>query len=350
MSDGERMPTEPENINLNNSENAHNIENNVNNDNEIRNDRNDIPHMENNGQNNQQTKIDNKFTLTFICVTLIRFVIYAYQYYYSFSVDRYTFQYWPIINKHQYYRMITHHFLSSSFLTLLLESYILFKIIILLEKSIGTFLSFVYILINIILISFANLIVIFFLKIFIQIIQFVQITDYNFDYESGLTPLLLNIYSFVLLMTSFREHQIFFLRLLNLKRKQIPWIIFFILKFITPNTSTFGNFNGILTANIFFYLAKNIFPDLKMIVYFETVFKLNKFNNKIYRGLDFKDRQMRHSLKGLYKDKYDNLKEKEDSNVGTEMNDVYDMENTGENNARNNENQAEVLDQEINNN
>jgi len=310
---------------------------NSNNENESQNV--NIEQNENIGQQNVQIRQKKKKKLnrkiiypTFFFLFILNISLYYYWKYYYIRLSYFSISLYPIINKYQFYRFLTHHFMHYGICHLFVELLITFYICKNLEKMIGTLLSFNIILIMMIMTSFLYFLILYFIKLIILLFDL----NYNFDfmYECGLSSLLFSLYTY---MTEFKKNKDKFIKVFNLiaiKTKFSTFYILIILTFFTPNKTFLGNICGIISA----YIVKNLFgyhilPKYEGINDFEEFFKLN-YCKCCYSSIIEMNQDMNNNLMEIYTIINVNPTINKQEELGIQMDEI---QNTSINNNENNE-------------
>ena len=292
--------------------------------------------LENNESNNNNSIYNNeeliyskkytKITLSFLFILLIKSFFYIYFLLYD-NKDKFTFDYYLIINYRQYYRFITRYFITYGFAHFLLELYITYRLCFYYENMLGTLLTINLIFVTFIIISIIHLGIIFLLIYF----YFILNRRHNLDifYEGSLTPLFFLLYT---LYFSFEENndKIFLLFIIFIVRtKGSEYLILLVLMFFTPNESICGNISGIIGANILMKFRNILLPKIGWIKSIEDKLKLNKLF-PLYRFINEENPIMKKIL-----GEFDKYKEGDDNENGQQMTELTLLSTE---NAENNEN------------
>ena len=274
-------------INNNNNNNNGNNNNNENNNNDI------INNLINNNENNIHFLAQySVFSLSFIIIFLVNFIIWISSFYYEFEKYKYLYEIEPIIDHSQYYRFITRYFVHFGICHLFLELYITLYLCNYFEDFFGTLFSISFILFAMIIDSGIQLSFYLLLSYISSAFNEIDITYY---YEGGLTPILFTLNTFFYLFEHdyFNEYNIFLFALGNGKYSSITMLI--VLYFFTPNRTFMGNLCGIFGA----YFMRKIFlcflPRISWIIEFEWAFGLNK-NSSFYRHITSENNIMKQIL------------------------------------------------------
>ena len=234
--------------------------------------------QERNENERQKKKKANKRLIkvypTFILLLFLNISIYLLCKFYILKISELSISLYTILIKNQYYRIITHHFLHYGICHLLIEIFFSFNISKSLEKTIGTFYSFIIIFVMIIMTSIFYISIILLFKIFNKLI------DINFNgdfmYECGMTSLLFSLYSYIFEFRKNKNKQIQLFNSLIIKMSNSSFYILLFLSLFTPNTTFLGNLCGIYSAYIirvkFGYI---LLPKFYGVYDFEQYFNLN---------------------------------------------------------------------------
>ena len=229
-------------------------------------------------QKKEQKRKTIKIYPTFIFLVMLNLSLYFYCNYYSlnfsfFSISLYTFLY-----KYQFYRLITHHFMHYGICHLFIELLITFYLCKSLEKMIGTILSFIFILVNIISTS---LLFVIFILIF-KFIGYILNLNFNNDflYECGMSSLLFSLFTYIIVYKANKQKIFKILNIIHVNVKSASFVVLFMLILFTPNKTFFGNISGMINAYIIKHLiGSKIYPKYEAIYDFEKYFKLNFYDS-----------------------------------------------------------------------
>jgi len=291
------------------------INNNLNNNENI-----NIQYNNNNNNHDLNIKtIMNKLSvmpISFLIFFVINIIIYFYSKIYPIEKSKYVFQYISIVEKNQYYRVITRYFIHFGFFHLILELIAIFYLCKFSENMLGTLLSLSLISVSMILVSFIHLIL-------IPIISFIIKGRFplllNILYEGGLTPILFALLTYF----SFFHHRdeevtLEFIMVIKLKYSFIMLLL--ILYAFTPNRTFLGNVSGIIGGIILKNYPKYFLPKVKWIKEMEEKYSLNKIKF-CYRYINLNNRKMKDILKEFDEDS---------------MNDIIKIVNINKNNNKRN--------------
>ena len=260
----ESSPAENNISNISNSnQNINTEENNINeilNHNIMENnniDNNNIINNENNiNDNNDSINIpeieeinDPQFTFSFKILLILNTLGYIHSFFKSYELKNFSLCLWPIINKAQYYRIITSHFYHFGFFDYLTTMIGLFFATKYLESEIGSIYTILIIFHGIIITSLFYLIIMW---IFKTILRFLE---YNFIYQSGFSSIDFCLYlSYYLLKKNYRRN--ISLSFIDLRGIHSVFFVIFIFQLITPSASIILNLCGTLSAFIIFKICK----------------------------------------------------------------------------------------------
>jgi len=317
---------ESENINqknINNNENRNNV--NINNN--------------NNNNNNYLIKVKqffNKFpsiTISFLIFLIITITLYLYSKINEIETSKYVFQFAPIVQKYQYYRIITRYFIHFGVIHLSLELFALFYLCKICENIFGTLLTLSIILTSMILVSIIQL-----LKAPISSFLLGRMLShyFNYFYEGGLTPVLFALLTYYSLYKKNRNEELFFIESYLIFRRRYRFIFFlFVLLCFTPNRSFSGNVSGILVGIILKKYPKYFLPKVKWIKDVEDKYSLNKINI-LYKYINLSNNRMKDVLTEYDRDSVEEMKESKKIGENNNKNNIEFVENIeNENNPEN---------------
>lgn len=283
--------------------------NNIENDNMNQNNLNNIDNS-NNQNNNQDLNHNNNIincskdiTISFLIFLIINIIIYIYSKIIPIKIYKYVFQYLPIVENFQFYRIITRYFIHFGFFHLLLELVALFHLCKVLENSFGTLLTLSIIFSSMILDSFIQILLIPILGIFLRG-RFSIL--YNFFYEGGLTPIIFTLLTYCSLYHKNINRIISFESLIFFRAKYSYLYLLGILYFFTPNRTFYGNVSGIIGAFILKNYSKYLLPRIKWIKEAEDHFSLYKLKI-LYRCINVNNNKMKDILKEYDRDSMDDI-------------------------------------------
>ena len=272
-------------INNNNNNNGNN--NNENNNN------NNINNIINNEDNNNFLSQYSTFTVSFIFIFLVNFIIWIISYYYELEEYKYVYELESIIDHSQYYRFVSRYFVHFGIGHIFIELYITLYLCSYFENLFGTLMTISFILISMIIVSLVQIGFYFLLSYISNIFNVVDSSIIN--YEGGLTPVLfaLNTFFYLFEHDYFNEYNIFLF--VFGKGKYSSFTMLIVLYFFTPNRTFMGNLSGIFAA----YFMRKIFlcflPRISWIIEFEWAFGLNK-KGTFYRNITSENAIMKSIL------------------------------------------------------
>lgn len=279
-----------------------NIPNNNNPDNNIL---NNIPNVQNNinfsNLNNNNTHRYKKTSLSFIIILSIRLIVLLFDLYKDIDISKYCFQLYPILTKHQYYRMLTRYFIAFSSFHLFLEMLCLYYLCSLLENYISSIITVAFIAISLLIISIINFLILYLVNEVSHISDSFRVYDYDFIYEGGMTPLIFCMYTFYTLFSANKSAMVNIIIFIQLKMKNLPWIALVCLHFLTPNQSFLGNFSGIFAAKIFYKFGRVLLPNTISLLQFEDEYNLNKVNalGNVYRFINVENKNLIKNIREI---------------------------------------------------
>ena len=258
--------------------------------------------QERNENERQKKKKANKRLIkvypTFILLLFLNISIYLLCKFYSLKISELSISLYTILIKNQYYRIITHHFLHYGICHLLIEIFFSFNISKSLEKTIGTFYSFIIIFIMIIMTSIFYISIILFFKIFNKLIDI----NYNGDfmYECGMTSLLFSLYSYIFEFRKNKNKRIKVFNIFLLRMRFSSFKILFFLSLFTPNTTFLGNLCGIYSAYIIrIMFSYSILPKYEGVYDFEKYLNLH-YNKNWYISIVEPNQEMKEFFSEIF--------------------------------------------------
>lgn len=211
-----------------------------------------------------------KFAFSFIFLFFISMIEYIFSLFHYISPNLYSLSLWPVINKGQYYRIITHFFIHYGFFHLAIDLIILYYLLKSLEKIIGTMYTLCFLVHSMILSSIIFLLFMFVLKYLFRIFDYNL--SINFNSEVGLSPLGFALHTFYFLFSQNKQKNINVLFSIEINGRYSPFFFLLFVYFFTPNRSFFGHLSGILSAWLIKdLLAKYIFPKRQWVEDMESI-------------------------------------------------------------------------------
>lgn len=203
-------------------------------------------------------------TLPFIVFFALNTLCFIHSYLISFDQAHYSFTLWCIIQKGQYYRMLTHHFYHLGFLHYLFTMSAYYFLSKRLENQIGSIYTFILTMQSIVFISLIYLFILLFLKI-----VHISTLDCNFWLQCGFSFVCICLYQFYYLLTKNQE-EIIDLLLFTMRPKHSAMVFILLFQIIVPKLSIIGHISGFLVANLTYKLLLYLsFPDKEWIKEFE---------------------------------------------------------------------------------
>ena len=272
----------------NNNEMIQNNEININNNEENNNNINQIITNENleEGNNNItndsinieddefiEEKFNPLFTFSFKLFFILNSLSYYYTNYKSNKIKNYSLCLWPIINKNQYYRIITSHFCYKGFLDYLLSMLGLFYITKYLEREIGS--------IYLIIIAFHGMIFICVLYLyFFWLIKYMfNAISLNFIEQGSFSGIDFCLFLSYFLLKKNKSRNVN-LNSFDLKGIYLVYLIILLIQFLSPSALLFLNIGGTVSAFLIFKFSKNTtLPRNNWIMDMEKLFGLDNDKN-----------------------------------------------------------------------
>jgi membrane associated rhomboid family serine protease len=279
-----------------NEEINNNFDDNINNDNN-QNDNNNNNFV---NQNDSYIKNYSNVTISFLIILMINLLIEIYSYFKAIDSRKYVFQFAPIYEKNQFYRLVTCYFIHYGFWHLVIELYITYKICNFMENLFGTIITISFIMESIITNSFLNLLLIKFMLYICNLIHYPL--DISYNYESSLTSVLFTMATFFFSFKFISKKKINILYTIVITAKYIGITAFFSILIFTPNKSFFSNLSGLLNGYIFKLLPFPFLPRVNWVRDFEKKYKFKSFKRlNIYRSITKKNISMVIALNELQK-------------------------------------------------
>ena len=267
------------NYNNSNSENNNNIENF---NNQINNDSINVPEIEQEIEPEIYIPKYN-FTFSFKLFFILNTLAYIHSKFNSYQLKNYTLCLYPIINKQQYYRLISSHFYHFGFFDYLSTMLGLFLATKYLEKEIGSIYTILIIFHGLILTSVFYIIVMWLFRTLFRFSEY----NFNFIFQCGFASIDFCLFlSYFLLKKNFRSNLSF--SFIELRGIHAVYFVILVFQLITPSASIILNLCGTLTAFLVFKVCKYFsLPRNYWISDVEKLFGLNKIRNcniKIFLG------------------------------------------------------------------
>lgn len=221
------------------------------------------------------------FSFSFKLFLIINSFSYYYTYYKANKFKNYSLCLWPIINKNQYYRIITNHFCYEGFLDYFLSMLGLFYITKYLEKEIGS--------LYLILIAFHGI-------IFTSIIYLSLMWLINFLFRASVIYLTeqgsFSGVDFCLFLSYFllkkNKTRNVNLNSVDLKGIYLVFLVILLIQFLYPSAMFVLNISGTFAAFLVFKISKNTtLPKNSWVIDMEKLLGLDNKNNIIKNILGF---------------------------------------------------------------
>ena len=290
---------------------ANNIDNGNINQMNLNNNNND--NLNNQNRENNNENINNNFftkypniTISFLIFLIINIFVFMYSKVIPIETSKYIFQYVPIVEKNQYYRIVSRYFIHFGMFHLIIELFTFFYLCKYCENMLGTLLTISLIFTCMILDSVIHLFIIPIISFFFRG-RFSIISNYN--YEGGLTPVIFTLLTYLSLYHKNRNEQFSWESLIILKAKYSYIYLLGILYFFTPNRTFYGNVSGIIGGFILKKYPKYLLPRIKWIKEIEECYSLDKIK-VLYRYIDLNNNRMKDVLKEYDKNYIEEIIEK----------------------------------------
>ena len=260
--------------------------------NNIRDTNNDV--INNNGNNNnysenlpeienEEKKIEYKLTFSFKLFLLLNTLAYLHTKSPSFALKNYTLCLYPIINKNQYYRLITCHFYHSNFFDYLTNMIGFIFATKYLEQEIGSAYTFIITIHGLFYTS-----ILYLVEIWIFIFIF-RAQEYYFMQQNGFNGTIFCLYLSYFLLKKNSENNINF-AFLDIKGIYLIYLIILLFQLISPSYSFLFNICGTVSSFLMFGIIK--------FISFPLNYWVNDFEKII--GLDIKRNSFIKNFLGYY--------------------------------------------------
>ena len=238
-------------INISNNSDDNNNTNNITNENSenINNIVNDSVDLDE--EEIVEEKFNPTFTFSFKLFFILNSLSYYYTYYTSNKLKYFSLCLWTIINKNQYYRLISSHFCYKGFLDYFLSMLGFFYLTKYLERQIGS--------IYLILFVFHAMIItsILFLG-FMWLFKFMLMScSFNFIEQGSFSGVDFCLYLSYFLLKKNRSANINILNSLDFKGVYLVYLTMLLIQFLSPTSMFFLNISGTLAAFLIFALLKS---------------------------------------------------------------------------------------------
>ena len=263
------------NDNCNNSEINSNIINNNKNENinnQIDDGSLDVPERE---QEIEPEIYNPKFTFSFKLFFILNTLAYIHSKFNSYQLKNYTLCLYPIINKQQYYRLVSSHFYHFGFFDYLSTMLGFFFATKYLEKEIGSIYTILIIFHGIILTSVFYIIVMWIFRTLFRFSEY----QFNFIFQCGFSSIDFCLFlSYFLLKKNFTSNLSF--SFIDLRGIHAVYFVILLFQLITPSASIIFNLCGTLSSALVFKVFKYFsFPRNYWIRDIEKIFGLHKIRN-----------------------------------------------------------------------
>ena len=225
-------------------------------------------------QNNSEPclrKISKHTTFLFTFLSIMMTIIYLSTLIFKLKISDFSLCSWPVYNKRQYYRLLTHNFFHLNFVHIasnLLFFYVVGKE---LEKKLGTAIFSTIIIQSSILVSIAYLMIVALLKYFL--VELINFTEYNYDFycSAGFSAIL---FTLLYIKSNFKnvvDSYVMMFGIIPIRSWLIPYTYLVLIQLLIPNSSCVGHLSGIITgAVIKYFLVYFTFPRKEWINEFEN--------------------------------------------------------------------------------
>jgi membrane associated rhomboid family serine protease len=218
---------------------------------------NQVDNNQQNLQNNSESclkKILKHTTMCYSLFTTITIILFLSTLIFNIKIFNFTLCEWPVIYKHQYYRLLTHNFFHLNFVHIASNLIFFYVIGISLEKKLGTALMMTIILQTSLLISIVYLIQIVTLNYFV--VTLMNLAEYNYDFycSAGFSGILFTLLYINYNFSKIANGYVLMFGIIPIKAKIVPIAYLLLIQILIPNSSTIGHLSGIITG----FLIKNV--------------------------------------------------------------------------------------------
>lgn len=239
--------------------------------------------MNNDEQTNTTTNFFKNLTFTFKIFTVVNLLFFISKIF-NTDVNYYAICYWPISNKQQFYRIITHNFYHLNLFHITLNLIVFCLITAKLEKRIGSLFLMTFILHSIVIGSLLYLFQIKLLKLCVS--SFFREYNFNFYCASGFSSVLFSLFYLKNSFANISNKHLSIFGLFHVKAAYSPYMFLVCIQIISPNSSLIGHLSGILGGvlikNILIYIT---FPTKEWLMEFELKFR--RVVSKLERVLNY---------------------------------------------------------------
>ena len=186
------------------------------------------------------------------------------------EITDYSLSLWPIINKYQYYRIITNHFYHIGVFHYLTNMIFLYFVTKYLENEIGSVYTIIVAIHSMMLVSSMYLLMMYLLK------KLLQLSMYNFSSQSGFSCVCFTFDLFYFLLKK-NNDKIISLFFFGIKGVHSSFLIIFLFQMLTPNSSVIGHLSGLIAAlSIYKGFVFISFPRMEWVDEAEKILGLNQ--------------------------------------------------------------------------
>lgn len=226
----------------------------------------------------EEEKFSPTFTFSFKLFFILNSFSYYYTYYKTNKIKKFSLCLWPVLNKNQYFRLITSHFCYKGFLDYFLSMLGLFYITKYLEREIGSLYFFLIAIHGMIFTSFLFLSLMWMLKFLFKAITLSLTEQGSF---AGVDFCLFLSY-FLLKKNKTRNVN---LNSFDLKGVYLVFLLILLIQFLYPSSMFILNISGTLSAFLIFKISKNTsLPKNNWVTEMEKILGLDNINN-VFKNL-----------------------------------------------------------------
>ena len=339
-----------------NNELAINNSNNSNNNNEIINHNNINNNIQDNLVINPPIQRDTTIIIpfSFALFFTLNTLCLIHSFLPHFEITDYSLCLWPILNKYQYYRIITNHFYHIGVFHYMTNMIFLYFVTKYLENEIGSVYTILIAIHSMMLVSSMYLLMMYLLK------KLLQLSMYNFSSQNGFSCVCFTFDLFYFLLKR-NNDKIISLFFFGIKGVHSSFLIIFLFQMLTPNSSVIGHISGLIAALcIYKGFAFVSFPRFEWVDEAEKILGLNqaKMTNR-YLGYVCVDQNntVSENVKEISKlcefekcipeNANSNSNPIENSNQNVEMNNINEHHDSNANNEQNNNDVRPMRENEI---
>jgi membrane associated rhomboid family serine protease len=218
------------------------------------------------------TRLCKYITFIFGLFVLINLALFTFTVL-GFQLQYYSICPWPILHKHQYYRLITHHFFHADFIHIASNMIFFYIVGRGLEKKLGSVYFFISIVCSMIFISLVYITVVLSMKYFI--VELFGFKEYNYDFycSIGFSGILFSLFYLQCSLPTVRDSHSYFFGLIPIKAIYSPFCYLILIQLLNPKASFVGHLAGIVCGYLMRAgLIQIFFPRKKWIIAFEDRF------------------------------------------------------------------------------